>query len=199
MPPANRPTLRISSGSADSNFRISQRICYIPHDERSQLVLVIGARRGELNPHALSACEIKKSHEDAKTSTENSIRVLSTLQNMSNTVASIHRLMSPLTGAAVNVSYSLDCALRKISPCGESLAQEEIVLATSGVSFYFFAHPVVARRDIDGAWHTALPDFQWTLTRNENADQAGSFGEGGSANSLNVTIPGYAAEPTYLH
>jgi hypothetical protein len=57
----------------------------------------------------------------------------------------------------------------------------------------------VARRDIDGAWHTALPDFQWTLTRNENADQAGSFGEGGSANSLNVTIPGYAAEPTYLH
>jgi hypothetical protein len=145
------------------------------------------------------AAQIKESHDDAKTSADNSTRALNILQNTSDTVTSINRLMSSLVGATVDVSYSLTCALRKVSPCGVSAAQEENVLAKSGLTFYLFAEPIIAKRFTDGAWLTTSPDLRWTLKRSESAVQAGSFGEGGTPDSLVVMISGYATEPDGIH
>jgi hypothetical protein len=54
-----------------------------------------------------------------------------------------------------------------------------------------------ATPDVKLLTETTLADY--TGERNESAEQTGSFGEGGTADSLDVTIPGYAAEPTYMH
>jgi hypothetical protein len=145
------------------------------------------------------AAQIKESHDNAKTSAENSTRALSILVNTSATVTSINRLMSSLTGATVDVKYSLDCVSRKVAPCGESSVQEENILARNGLSFHFFVDPIVAKRYTDGAWLTTPADLQWSLNRSETVDPTQGFGGGGFGGSLDVTIPDYATEPTYMH
>jgi hypothetical protein len=39
----------------------------------------------------------------------------------------------------------------------------------------------------DGAWLTTPADFQWTLTRNTNTDQSGSFGKGYSPQRVTIS------------
>lgn len=146
------------------------------------------------------AAQVKESHDDAKISAENSTRALSILQNTSDTVTSINKMMSSLVGATVDVTYSLNCAFKKVSPCGGSVVQEESLLAKSGLTFYFFAEPAVAKHFTDGAWLTTYPDLQWAVWQKDHAEQNGSFGEGGDSDgSRFVVIPDYTTKLDSIH
>jgi hypothetical protein len=139
------------------------------------------------------AAQLQESHDQAALEGQRAAQTLSIVQNTSNTVNSIKRLMSTLAGARVDVTYSLNCVVTEASPCAARLGERD-GLAEGQLSLFFFADPASARRFTDGAMLTAKPDLEWILQREGRPDQD-SFGESGSANTSEVTIPDYNATP----
>jgi hypothetical protein len=142
------------------------------------------------------AVQRKETIDASKRAADNLNRAVTTLQNTSQTVTSMNRFMATLVGATVDVDYSLDCALKLSEPCGGTPASQERLLAEEGLEVYFFADSVSANRFTDGAIYPNPADLTWQLKRNAPEDEAGSFGEGGTATSLFVKINGYTASPS---
>ena len=139
------------------------------------------------------AAQLRESHDQATLERQRAAQTLSIVQNTSNTVNSINRLMSPLAGARVDVTYSLSCVVTESSSCAERPGERDRLFAGQ-LSLFFFADPAVAKRFADGAMLTTKPDLEWILQREGRPDQ-NSFGESGGADTSEVTIPDYNATP----
>lgn len=144
------------------------------------------------------AAQIVETHDNAKAERKAIEATLRIVQNTSETVTSLNRVMSNFVDAKVDVTFSTDCNDEQSPLCAGGATtgsdQELKFLSTATLYAFFFKNPSTAKQFTDGGMVTTRWDLGWFLKGpGANGIRFGSsYGKGGG---LRFEIFGYAAKP----